>query len=68
MTLAYYVSSGKTVYIASAVVEAVNAYGFDKLLSDIRQHTPLIKAVLVPVATWREPPSIHHQLKTGEAC
>ncbi|XP_026167554.1 UPF0606 protein KIAA1549L [Mastacembelus armatus] len=64
VTLGYYVTNGKTVYISSLVVEALNVYGFDKLLSDIRQHTPLVKAVLVPVATWMTAPSIHLQLKT----
>ncbi|XP_044047755.1 UPF0606 protein KIAA1549L isoform X2 [Siniperca chuatsi] len=64
VTLGYYVTSGKTVYISSLVVESLNVYGFDKLLSDIRQHTPLVKAVLVPVATWVPTPSIHLQLKT----
>ncbi|XP_034734193.1 UPF0606 protein KIAA1549L isoform X2 [Etheostoma cragini] len=64
VTLSYYVTSGKTVYITSLVVEALHIYGFDKLLSDIRQHTPLVKAVLVPVATWVPAPSIHLQLKT----
>ncbi|MEQ2196561.1 hypothetical protein XENOCAPTIV_003611, partial [Xenoophorus captivus] len=43
LTLGYYVTSGKTVYVSSMVVEALNVYGFDKLLSDIRQHTPLVK-------------------------
>lgn len=66
LTLGYYVTSGKTVYVSSMVVEALNVYGFDKLLSDIRQHTPLVKAVLVPVATWISAPHIHLQLKTGE--
>ncbi|XP_040893607.1 UPF0606 protein KIAA1549L [Toxotes jaculatrix] len=64
VTLGYYVTSGKTVYISSLVVEALNVYGFDKLLSDIRQHIPLVKAVLVPVATWVPTPNIHLQLKT----
>uniref|UniRef100_A0A1A8GBN7 KIAA1549-like a n=1 Tax=Nothobranchius korthausae TaxID=1143690 RepID=A0A1A8GBN7_9TELE len=64
VTLGYYVTSGKTVYISSLVVDALNVYGFDKLLSDIRQHTPLVKAVLLPVATWMPAPKIHLQLKT----
>lgn len=66
VTLGYYVTSSKTVYISSLVVEALNVYGFDKLLSDIRQHTPLVKAVLVPVEAWLPTPSIHLQLKTGD--
>ncbi|XP_057693434.1 UPF0606 protein KIAA1549L isoform X1 [Corythoichthys intestinalis] len=64
VTLVYYVAGVKTVYISSVVVEALSVYGFDKLLSDIKQHTPLVKAVLVPVATWVPIPSIHLQLKT----
>ncbi|XP_047203773.1 UPF0606 protein KIAA1549L isoform X2 [Girardinichthys multiradiatus] len=64
LTLGYYVTSGKTVYVSSMVVEALNVYGFDKLLSDIRQHTPLVKGVLVPVVTWISAPHIHLQLKT----
>lgn len=66
VTLGYYVTNGKTVYISAMVVRALNVYGFDKLLSDIRQHTPLVKAVLVPVATWVPAPNIHLQLKTGD--
>ncbi|XP_029697831.1 UPF0606 protein KIAA1549L isoform X2 [Takifugu rubripes] len=64
VTLGYYVTSGKTVYIPSLVVEVLSVYGFDKLLSDIRQHTPLVKAVLVPVEPWMPVLSIHLQVKT----
>lgn len=66
VTLGYYVTSSKAVYISSLVVEVLSVYGFDKLLSDIRQHTPLVKAVLVPVETWVPTPSFHLQLKTGD--
>ncbi|XP_041746437.2 UPF0606 protein KIAA1549L-like isoform X4 [Coregonus clupeaformis] len=64
VTLGYYVASGKTVYIASVVVETMNAYGLDKVLADIRQHSPMVKAVLVPVAPWAPSLSVHLQLKT----
>ncbi|XP_013867622.1 UPF0606 protein KIAA1549L [Austrofundulus limnaeus] len=64
VTLGYYVTSGKTVYVSSLVVEALNVYGFDKLLSDIRQHTPLVKAVLVSVGSWMSAPKFHLQLRT----
>ncbi|CAB1313528.1 unnamed protein product [Coregonus sp. 'balchen'] len=64
VTLGYYVASGKTVYIASVVVETMNAYGLDKVLADIRQHSPMVKAVLVPVAPWTPSLSVHLQLKT----
>nr|XP_046202868.1 UPF0606 protein KIAA1549L-like isoform X4 [Oncorhynchus gorbuscha] len=64
VTLGYYVASGKMVYIASVVVETVKAYGFDKVLADIRQHSPLVMAVLLPVAPWAPSLSVHLQLKT----
>lgn len=49
------------------VVETVKAYGFDKVLADIRQHSPLVMAVLLPVAPWAPSLSVHLQLKTGKA-
>ncbi|KAM6973308.1 UPF0606 protein KIAA1549L, partial [Aplochiton taeniatus] len=64
VTLGYYVTTVQMVYISSVVVEAVKVYGFDKLLADIRQHTALVRAILVPVATWLPSPSTHLQLKT----
>lgn len=65
MTLGYYIASGKSVYIASVVVDALNAYGFDKLLTDIRQHVPAVEALLLPVDPWLDSPGVHHQLRTG---
>ncbi|KAI4898540.1 hypothetical protein NFI96_002691 [Prochilodus magdalenae] len=64
VTLGYYVTSEKLVYMAAAVVETLTAYGFDKLLSDIRQHAPVVLAIPVPVATWLPSRGIHLQLKT----
>lgn len=67
VTLGYYVMSEKTVYVAAGVVETLTSYGFDKLLSDLRQHAPVVLAVPIPVASWQSAPGIHLQLKTGEA-
>ncbi|XP_035388286.1 UPF0606 protein KIAA1549L isoform X2 [Electrophorus electricus] len=64
VTLGYYVMNDKTVFMAAVVVESLTAYGLDKLLKDIRHHTPAALAVPVPVATWLPPPGIHLQLKT----
>ncbi|KAM8861675.1 uncharacterized protein ACB058_008406 [Synchiropus picturatus] len=64
LTLAYYVTSGKTVLLSSLVLEALAVYGVHRLLSDVRQHAPLVKAVLVPVAPWLPAPSVHLQLRT----
>lgn len=67
VTLGYYVMSERTVYMVAAVVETLTSYGFDKLLSDLRQHAPVVLAIPVPVASWQSTPGIHLQLKTGEA-
>ncbi|XP_028813153.1 UPF0606 protein KIAA1549L isoform X2 [Denticeps clupeoides] len=64
VTLGYYVAAGKTVYMTSVVLEALNAYGLDKLLSDFRQYVPEVEAVPIPVAPWMESLGIHLQLKT----
>ncbi|KAM9753941.1 UPF0606 protein KIAA1549L isoform 2-T2 [Menidia menidia] len=64
VTLGFYVTSGKSVFVSSMVVESLTVYGFDKLLADVRQHAPPVRALLLPVATWTPAPSIHLQLRT----
>ncbi|CAG5958550.1 unnamed protein product [Menidia menidia] len=64
VTLGFYVTSGKSVFVSSMVVESLTLYGFDKLLADVRQHAPPVRALLLPVATWTPAPSIHLQLRT----
>uniref|UniRef100_A0A8B9JKH5 KIAA1549 like n=1 Tax=Astyanax mexicanus TaxID=7994 RepID=A0A8B9JKH5_ASTMX len=64
VTLGYYVSRGDTVYMASVVVEALNAYGLERLMADIRQFVPLVQAAPVPAAPWRPTPAISLMLKT----
>lgn len=53
--------------MVAAVVETLTSYGFDKLLSNLRQHAPVVLAIPVPVASWQSNPGIHLQLKTGVA-
>ncbi|KAF7707649.1 hypothetical protein HF521_018867 [Silurus meridionalis] len=64
VTLGYYVMSEKTVYMAAAVVETLTSYSFDKLLTDLRQHAPVVLAIPIPVASWQPSLGIHLQLKT----
>lgn len=66
MTVGYYVSRGKTVLVASVVIDTLSSYGFDKLLNDIREYVPVLLAVPNPVAPWLPSLGIHLQLKTGE--
>ncbi|XP_056622742.1 UPF0606 protein KIAA1549L isoform X3 [Triplophysa dalaica] len=64
VTVGYYVTHGGMVYTASVVVEALNLYGFERLMADIRQFVPLVQAVPMPAARWRPSPAITHMLKT----
>ncbi|XP_051545181.1 UPF0606 protein KIAA1549L-like isoform X2 [Myxocyprinus asiaticus] len=64
VTVGYYVTRGKTVIIASVVMDTLTSYGFDKLLDDIREYVPVVLAVPSPVAPWLPSLSIHLQLKT----
>ncbi|MFT7806792.1 UPF0606 protein KIAA1549L homolog isoform X3 [Arapaima gigas] len=64
VTVGYSVSSGRMVYMASVVVEALSAYGVEKLIADIRQYVPLVQTLPIPVTPWRPSPAISLQLKT----
>ncbi|XP_018618706.2 UPF0606 protein KIAA1549L isoform X2 [Scleropages formosus] len=64
VTVGYSVASGRTVYMASVVVEALSAYGVHKLIADIRQYVPLVQSLPIPVVPWRPSPAISLQLKT----
>lgn len=66
VTVGYYVTRGGMVYTAFVVVEALNLYGFERLMADIRQFVPLVQAVPMPAARWRPSPAITHMLKTGQ--
>ncbi|KAG5839978.1 hypothetical protein ANANG_G00211220 [Anguilla anguilla] len=64
VTVGYYVVSSSAVYVPSAVVEALGAYGVDNLSADIRQFAPTVQSVSVAVAPWVSSPAASLQLKT----
>ncbi|TNN75823.1 UPF0606 protein [Liparis tanakae] len=64
MTVAYHVTGGDMVYPPSVVLEGLDAYGRDKLISDLRQYLPMVTALPLPVALWRSGPATGFQLKT----
>lgn len=66
MTVAYHVTAGDTVYPPSTVLDALESYGRDKLIADLRQYLPMVTALPVPVAPWRPSPTRRFQLKTGQ--
>ncbi|KAL1256191.1 hypothetical protein QQF64_011736, partial [Cirrhinus molitorella] len=64
VTVGYYVTRGELVYAASVVVEALNIYGIERLMADIRQFVPLVHAIPIPAVPWRPSPAISLMLKT----
>ncbi|KAK5915208.1 hypothetical protein CesoFtcFv8_000821 [Champsocephalus esox] len=64
MTVAYHVTGGDMVYPASVVLQSLDSYGRDKLISDLRQYLPMVTALPLPVALWRSSPAPGFQLKT----
>ncbi|MBN3305346.1 K154L protein, partial [Amia calva] len=64
VTVGYYAISDRTVYIASVVVEALNTYGYDKLMSDIKQYVSDVQSIQIPATPWIPSPAIFLQLKT----
>ncbi|XP_030650077.1 UPF0606 protein KIAA1549L [Chanos chanos] len=64
VTVGYYVTNGDIVYNAAVVVEALNVYGLERLMGDIRQFVPLVQAVPIPATPWRPSPAISLLLKT----
>lgn len=65
MTVAYHVTGGDSVYPPSVVLDALETYGRDKLIADLRQYLPMVTALPIPVAPWRPNPTSSFQLKTG---
>ncbi|XP_039605709.1 UPF0606 protein KIAA1549L-like isoform X2 [Polypterus senegalus] len=64
VTVGYYVRNDTTVYIASVVVDVLNNYGIDKMMSDIKQYVADVQSLPIPVAPWISTPALWAQLKT----
>ncbi|XP_034044731.1 UPF0606 protein KIAA1549L [Thalassophryne amazonica] len=64
MTVAYHVTAGDMVYPPSVVLEGLDSYGRDKMISDLRQYLPMVTALPLPIALWRRSPDTSFQLKT----
>lgn len=66
MTVAYHVTGGDSVYPPSVVLDALESYGRDRLIADLRQYLPMVTALPIPVAPWRPNPTSSFQLRTGQ--
>ncbi|XP_051823461.1 UPF0606 protein KIAA1549L homolog isoform X1 [Antechinus flavipes] len=64
VTVGYYVTKGKLVYIPAVVVEVLVAYGISNVTADLKQHVPNLQSVAVLALPWNPQPAYAFQLKT----
>ncbi|XP_027761976.1 UPF0606 protein KIAA1549L homolog isoform X3 [Empidonax traillii] len=64
LTVGYYVTRGRLVFIPAAVIERLLAYGVGNATADIKQHVPHLQAVVALALPWKPLPAYHFQLKT----
>ncbi|KAK1161728.1 UPF0606 protein KIAA1549L-like isoform X4 [Acipenser oxyrinchus oxyrinchus] len=62
VTVGYYATNGRIVYISAVVIEALTDYR--DLMSDIKQHVTNVQSLPTPVAPWIPTPALWMQLKT----
>ncbi|XP_010116984.1 PREDICTED: UPF0606 protein KIAA1549L-like, partial [Chlamydotis macqueenii] len=64
VTVGYYVTRGRLVFMPAAVIERLLAYGVSNATADIKQHVPHLQSVAALALPWKPLPAYHFQLKT----
>ncbi|XP_076970904.1 UPF0606 protein KIAA1549L homolog [Tamandua tetradactyla] len=64
ITVGYYATKGKLVYLPAVVVEMLGIYGVSNVTADLKQHTPNLQSVAVLASPWHPQPAGYFQLKT----
>ncbi|XP_078240137.1 UPF0606 protein KIAA1549L homolog isoform X2 [Pogona vitticeps] len=64
VTVGYYVTQERLVFIPAVVIEMLIAYGVSNATSDIKEHVPNLHSVAVLALPWTPLPAYHFQLKT----
>ncbi|XP_042641275.1 UPF0606 protein KIAA1549L homolog isoform X3 [Tyto alba] len=64
VTVGYYVTRGRLVFMPAAVIERLLAYGISNATADIKQHVPHLQSVVALALPWKPLPAYHFQLKT----
>ncbi|XP_042547521.1 UPF0606 protein KIAA1549L homolog [Dipodomys spectabilis] len=64
VTVGYYATKGKTVYLPTVVVDALGVYGVSNVTADLKQHTPSLQSVAILASPWKPQPAGYSQLKT----
>ncbi|GAB0189814.1 UPF0606 protein KIAA1549L [Grus japonensis] len=65
VTIGYYVTRGRLVFMPAAVIERLLAYGISNATADIKQHVPHLQSVAALALPWNPLPAYHFQLKTA---
>ncbi|XP_004718129.2 UPF0606 protein KIAA1549L homolog, partial [Echinops telfairi] len=64
VTVGYYATKGRLVYLPTVVVEMLGVYGISNVTADLKQHTPNLQSVAVLASPWNPEPAGYFQLKT----
>ncbi|KAM8807810.1 UPF0606 protein KIAA1549L homolog [Eudromia elegans] len=64
VTVGYYVTREKLVFMPAAVIERLVAYGISNATADMKQHVPSLQSIAVLALPWNPLPAYHFQLKT----
>ncbi|KAM6157676.1 UPF0606 protein KIAA1549L homolog isoform 2-T2 [Rhynchocyon petersi] len=64
ITVGYYASKGRLVYLPAVVIEMLGVYGISNVTADLKQHTPNLQSVAVLASPWNPEPAGYFQLKT----
>uniref|UniRef100_A0A672UD85 KIAA1549 like n=1 Tax=Strigops habroptila TaxID=2489341 RepID=A0A672UD85_STRHB len=64
LTVGYYVTQGRLVFVPAAVIERLLAYGVSNATADMKQHVPHLQSVVALALPWKPLPAYHFQLKT----
>ncbi|XP_022439374.2 UPF0606 protein KIAA1549L homolog isoform X1 [Delphinapterus leucas] len=64
VTVGYYATKGRLVYLPAAVIETLGIYGISNVTADLKQHIPALQSVAVLASPWTPQPAGYLQLKT----
>ncbi|XP_032300647.1 UPF0606 protein KIAA1549L homolog isoform X3 [Coturnix japonica] len=64
ITVGYYVTRGRLVFIPAAVIERLIAYGISNATADLKQHILSLQSIVALAMPWKPLPAYHLQLKT----
>lgn len=67
VTVGYYATKGRLVYLPAVVMETLGVYGISNVTADLKQHTPNLQSVVVLASPWDPQPAGYFQLKTGKS-